>query len=50
MFLAKRGVTDVENRTHTLLTCIDGLVFDRLVNGGEVQREALEGLVAAALR
>jgi len=32
------------------LTCIDGLVFDRLVNGGEVQREALEGLVAAALR
>ncbi|MFD5242604.1 TetR/AcrR family transcriptional regulator [Streptomyces tendae] len=50
LFLAGRGVTDVENRTHTLLTCVDGLVFDRLVNGGEVRREALEGLVAAALR
>ncbi|MFE3637114.1 TetR/AcrR family transcriptional regulator [Streptomyces cellostaticus] len=49
-FLAARGVTDVESRTHTLLTCIDGLVFDRLVSGGEVGREALEGLVAAALR
>ncbi|MEV5762163.1 TetR/AcrR family transcriptional regulator [Streptomyces tendae] len=49
-FLAGRGVTDVENRTHTLLTCVDALVFDRLVNGGEVRREALEGLVAAALR
>lgn len=49
-FLAERGVPDVENRTHTLLTCIDGLVFDRLVCGGEVSREALEGLVAAALR
>ncbi|MFF4422777.1 TetR/AcrR family transcriptional regulator [Streptomyces sp. NPDC001549] len=52
LFLAGHGVrvTDVENRTHTLLTCIDGLVFDRLVNGGDVPREALEGLVAAALR
>ncbi len=50
LFLAGHGVTDVENRTHTLLTCIDGLVFDRLVSGGEVPREALEGLVAAALR
>ncbi|WP_406739102.1 TetR family transcriptional regulator C-terminal domain-containing protein [Streptomyces sp. NBC_00853] len=52
LFLAAHGVrvTDVENRTHTLLTCIDGLVFDRLVSGGEVPREALEGLVAAALR
>lgn len=50
-FLAAHGVTDVEARTHTLLTCIDGLVFDRLVNGGaDVPREALEGLVAAALR
>jgi DNA-binding transcriptional regulator YbjK len=49
-FLAAHGVTDVENRTHTLLTCIDGLVFDRLVSGGDVPREALEGLVAAALR
>ncbi|MEU2751466.1 TetR family transcriptional regulator C-terminal domain-containing protein [Streptomyces collinus] len=50
LFLAGQGVTDVENRTHTLLTCIDGLVFDRLVSGGEVLREPLEGLVAAALR
>ncbi|MFC7980006.1 TetR/AcrR family transcriptional regulator [Streptomyces cinereoruber] len=50
LFLSEHGVTDVEDRTHTLLTCIDGLVFDRLVNGGEVPREALEGLVAAALR
>ncbi|MET9870455.1 MULTISPECIES: TetR family transcriptional regulator [unclassified Streptomyces] len=50
LFLAARGVTDVENRSHALLTCIDGLIFDRLVSGGEVPREALEGLVAAALR
>ncbi|MFJ6499124.1 TetR/AcrR family transcriptional regulator [Streptomyces virginiae] len=50
LFLAARGVTDVEDRTHTLLTCIDGLVFDRLVSGGEVSREALAGLVAAAVR
>ncbi|AXE90502.1 TetR family transcriptional regulator [Streptomyces sp. Go-475] len=50
LFLAAHGVTDVENRSHTLLTCIDGLIFDRLVSGGEVPREALEGLVAAALR
>ncbi|MFJ6051849.1 TetR/AcrR family transcriptional regulator [Streptomyces sp. NPDC092307] len=50
LFLVARGVPDVENRTHTLLTCIDGLVFDRLVSGGEVPREALAGLVAAALR
>ncbi|MET9815914.1 MULTISPECIES: TetR family transcriptional regulator [unclassified Streptomyces] len=50
LFLAARGVTDVENRSHALLICIDGLIFDRLVSGGEVPREALEGLVAAALR
>ncbi|MFI8368218.1 TetR/AcrR family transcriptional regulator [Streptomyces sp. NPDC085466] len=50
LFLATRGAPDVENRTHTLLTCVDGLVFDRLVTGGDVPREALEGLVAAALR
>ncbi|MBT2482344.1 TetR/AcrR family transcriptional regulator [Streptomyces sp. ISL-94] len=50
LFLAGHGVTDVESRSHTLLTCIDGLVFERLVSGGEVPREALEGLVAAALR
>jgi DNA-binding transcriptional regulator YbjK len=50
-FLATHGVTDVDNRTHTLLTCVDGLVFDRLVSGGdEVPREAVEGLVVAALR
>ncbi|MGW0534752.1 TetR/AcrR family transcriptional regulator [Streptomyces sp. NPDC003032] len=48
-FLAGHGVTDVENRTHTLLSCIDGLIFDRLVCGGEVPPEALESLVAAAL-
>ncbi|MER6711305.1 TetR family transcriptional regulator [Streptomyces sp. NPDC000877] len=50
LFLAAHGVTDVENRSHALLICIDGLIFDRLVSGGEVPREALEGLVAAALR
>ncbi|WP_031073483.1 TetR/AcrR family transcriptional regulator [Streptomyces sp. NRRL S-118] len=50
LFLSRHGVTDVENRAHTLLTCVDGLVFDRLVSGGDVPREALEGLVAAALR
>ncbi|MFJ3339287.1 TetR/AcrR family transcriptional regulator [Streptomyces sp. NPDC086766] len=50
LFLTAHGGTDVENRTHILLTCIDGLVFDRLVSGGDVPREALEGLVAAALR
>ncbi|MFI9122230.1 TetR/AcrR family transcriptional regulator [Streptomyces bikiniensis] len=50
LFLAARGVKDIKDRSHTLLTCIDGLVFDRLVNGGEVPREAVEGLIAAALR
>ncbi|MFD0532165.1 TetR/AcrR family transcriptional regulator [Kitasatospora arboriphila] len=50
LFLAGHGVEDVEGRTHTLLTCVDGLVFDRLVSGGEVRPEELEGLVAAALR
>ncbi|WP_318216079.1 TetR/AcrR family transcriptional regulator [Streptomyces sp. SCL15-6] len=49
-FLARHGVRDVENRTRTLLSCVDGLVFDRLVSGGDVPREALENLVAAALR
>ncbi|MFF0739250.1 TetR/AcrR family transcriptional regulator [Streptomyces sp. NPDC004111] len=49
-FLAERGVADAENRTHTLLTCVDGLVFDRLVSGGDVPREAFDGLIAAALR
>ncbi|MEU0896550.1 TetR/AcrR family transcriptional regulator [Streptomyces massasporeus] len=50
LFLDGQGVMDVESRTHTLLTCVDGLVFDRLVSGGEVPREPLEGIVAAALR
>lgn len=50
LFLTVHGVPDAENRTHILLTCIDGLIFDRLVSGGEVPREALEGLVASALR
>ncbi|GAA3090896.1 TetR/AcrR family transcriptional regulator [Streptomyces roseofulvus] len=50
LFLSTHGAPDVETRTHTLLTCVDGLVFDRLVSGGDVSREALEGLVTAALR
>ncbi|MFZ3555931.1 hypothetical protein [Streptomyces sp. BH055] len=35
-FLAEHGVEDAEGRAVTLLTCIDGLVFDRLVGGGTV--------------
>ncbi|MEW2399239.1 TetR family transcriptional regulator C-terminal domain-containing protein [Streptomyces sp. NPDC046862] len=49
-FLAARGVAHAEERTVTLLTCVDGLVFDRLVNGGRVSTQDLRGLVAAALR
>ncbi|MFF3429781.1 TetR/AcrR family transcriptional regulator [Streptomyces sp. NPDC002602] len=49
-FLAARGTADVESRTHILLTCIDGLILDRLAHGGHVPRAALEGLIAAALR
>ncbi|GHE05268.1 TetR/AcrR family transcriptional regulator [Streptomyces alanosinicus] len=49
-FLAGRGVADAEERTVTLLTCVDGLVFDRLVNGGAVREGEVRGLVAAALR
>ncbi|WP_369033930.1 TetR/AcrR family transcriptional regulator [Streptomyces adonidis] len=49
-FLAGRGVRDAPGRTVTLLTCVDGLVFDRLVNGGEVSAEEIGGLVASALR
>ncbi|MER6383071.1 TetR family transcriptional regulator C-terminal domain-containing protein [Streptomyces sp. NPDC001250] len=49
-FLAGRGVADPAERTVTLLTCVDGLVFDRLVNGGDVREEEVRGLVAAALR
>ncbi|MBO1417908.1 TetR/AcrR family transcriptional regulator [Streptomyces sp. FH025] len=49
-FLADRGVPDPDRRTATLLACIDGLVFDRLVGGGETGADEVEGLVAAALR
>ncbi|MFI8854444.1 TetR family transcriptional regulator C-terminal domain-containing protein [Streptomyces sp. 891-h] len=49
-FLADRGVPDCEERTLTLLACVDGLVFDRLVNGGEVPEEELLALLTAALR
>lgn len=49
-FLAAQGVADPEQRTVTLLTCVDGLVFDRLVNGGSVSEEEIRGLVTAALR
>ncbi|MBZ4321937.1 TetR/AcrR family transcriptional regulator [Streptomyces huiliensis] len=49
-FLANRGVPDPEERTVTLLACVDGLVFDRLVTGGEVPRAHVRGLVEAALR
>ncbi|MGF1241952.1 TetR/AcrR family transcriptional regulator [Streptomyces sp. 2-6] len=49
-FLAAQGVADPEGRTVTLLTCVDGLVFDRLVNGGNVPAGQLRDLVAAALR
>ncbi|MFI8240266.1 TetR/AcrR family transcriptional regulator [Streptomyces sp. NPDC085866] len=49
-FLAAQGVEDAEERTVTLLTCVDGLVFDRLVNGGSVTGPEIHGLVAAALR
>jgi hypothetical protein len=49
-FLGAHGVADVEDRTVTLLTCIDGLVFDRLVGGGTVSDQEIRALVAAALR
>ncbi|WP_225804739.1 TetR/AcrR family transcriptional regulator [Streptomyces sp. NK15101] len=49
-FLAARGLEDAGERTVTLLTCVDGLVFDRLVNGGAVSVEEVRRLVAAALR
>ncbi|MEV5884812.1 TetR family transcriptional regulator C-terminal domain-containing protein [Streptomyces sp. NPDC052020] len=49
-FLAAHGVVDAEERTVTLLTCVDGLVFDRLVAGGRVSEQEIHGLVAAALR
>ncbi|WP_030061687.1 TetR/AcrR family transcriptional regulator [Streptomyces novaecaesareae] len=49
-FLVERGVPDPDRRTGTLLACVDGLVFDRLVGGGEPGADEIEGLVAAALR
>ncbi|MFF3456985.1 TetR/AcrR family transcriptional regulator [Streptomyces sp. NPDC002730] len=49
-FLAAHGVTDAEGRTLTLLACVDGLVFDRLLGGGSVPEEEIRGLIAAALR
>ncbi|WP_037863734.1 TetR/AcrR family transcriptional regulator [Streptomyces sp. NRRL S-340] len=51
-FLTARGVpeADADARTVTLLTCVDGLVFDRLVNGGTVSPADVRGLVAGALR
>ncbi|GGT61701.1 TetR/AcrR family transcriptional regulator [Streptomyces purpureus] len=49
-FLAGQGVPDAEGRTVTLLACVDGLVFERLVAGGEdVDAEAVGRLVDAAL-
>ncbi|MFD0273116.1 TetR/AcrR family transcriptional regulator [Kitasatospora sp. NPDC127111] len=49
-FIAGQGVADPDGRTTTLLACVDGLVFDRLVGGGSVGVDEIEGLVAAALR
>ncbi|WP_255946948.1 TetR/AcrR family transcriptional regulator [Streptomyces odontomachi] len=49
-FLAAHGIADAEDRTVTLLTCVDGLVFDRLVNGGSVSDQEIRRLVSAALR
>jgi hypothetical protein len=43
-------LADAESRTVTLLTCVDGLVFDRLVSGGSVSDGEIRGLVGAALR
>ncbi|MFF4169428.1 TetR/AcrR family transcriptional regulator [Streptomyces sp. NPDC001744] len=48
-FLAARGLPDARERTVTLLVCVDGLVFDRLVNGGTVTADEVRRLVAAAL-
>ncbi|WP_027945304.1 TetR/AcrR family transcriptional regulator [Amycolatopsis taiwanensis] len=48
-FLATQGVGEVEERTLTLLACIDGLVFDRLVGGGHVSRKEIRGLITTAL-
>jgi hypothetical protein len=47
-FLAAQGVEDAESRTGTLLTCVDGLVFDPLTSGGTVSGEDIGRLVTAA--
>ncbi|CAM5548201.1 putative transcriptional regulator, TetR family protein [Streptomyces purpurascens] len=50
-FLAAQGLPDPEDRTVTLLTCVDGLVFNRLVSGGgKVSEQEIRGLVMTALR
>ncbi|MEV7026902.1 TetR family transcriptional regulator C-terminal domain-containing protein [Kitasatospora sp. NPDC093558] len=49
-FLVGQGVVEPVERTTTLLACVDGLVFDRLVGGGEVREDEIRGLVSAALR
>jgi DNA-binding transcriptional regulator YbjK len=49
-FLTAQGLPDALERTVTLLTCVDGLVFDRLVNGGTVSAQEVRQLVAAAVR
>ena len=49
-FLAAHGVADPEDRTVTLLVCVDGMIFDRLVRGGSVSEGEIRPLVAAALR
>lgn len=49
-FLTAQGIADAEARTVTLLKCVDGLVFDCLVNGGSVSGHEIRGLVAAAMR
>lgn len=49
-FLAAQGLADAEDRTVTLLTCVDGLIFDRLINGGSVSRQEIRRMVTTALR
>lgn len=49
-FLAGQGFADAEERTITLLTCVDGLVFDRLVAGGSVCEKEIRRMVATTLR
>ncbi|MFB7708590.1 TetR/AcrR family transcriptional regulator [Streptomyces sp. NPDC056105] len=42
-FLAAHGVADAEDRTLTLLACVDGLVVDRLLSGGRVSEKEIRG-------